>query len=230
MKFKKKKEDKEELERIEKQEEKENNYWLPIGLCLGISIGTAIGAATDNMSLWMSVGISIGLCLGVALSSSNDNEEKNDGGIEVIEYFKSDNKNHWLEEIKKSDWGAGTWLYELLRDNTLDDLVGENSRALLLVKGDKLISFCTYARRDDITAPSLTPWIGFVYTFPEYRGNHYVGKLLEYANELAKSEGHEHIYISTNATGLYETYGYYFYQIMKDIHGEDSRVYRNDVK
>ncbi len=150
--------------------------------------------------------------------------------MKVINYFESDNKDHWLEELKKSDWGPGIWLYELLRDNTLDDLVGANSKALLLIDGQHLLSFCTYARRDDITAPSLTPWIGFVYTFPKYRGNRYAGKLLQYAKELAKKEGHEHIYISTNETGLYEKYGYCFYQIMKDIHDEDSRVYRIDVK
>ena len=33
----------------------------------------------------------------------------------MIDYFTSDNKEHWLEEIKKSDWGAGQYLYELLR-------------------------------------------------------------------------------------------------------------------
>ena len=38
--------------------------------------------------------------------------------------------------------------------------------------------------------------------------------------------GREYIYISTNHTGLYEKYGYEFFQMDKDIGGEDSRVYR----
>ena len=37
------------------------------------------------------------------------------------------------------------------------------------------------------------------------------------------------IYISTGETGLYEKYGYQFWKIMKDVHGEDSRVYRTDI-
>ncbi len=95
--------------------------------------------------------------------------------------------------------------------------------------GDKLISFCTYAEQDDVREPSLTPWVGFVYTFPEYRGKRRVGKLLEYVYKLAKNDGHKHIFISTGETGLYEKYGYHFWKIMKDVYGEDSRVYKTDV-
>ena len=39
---------------------------------------------------------------------------------------------------------------------------------------NKLISFCTYAELDEIQPTDLTPWIGFAYTFPEYRGNRYL--------------------------------------------------------
>ena len=92
-----------------------------------------------------------------------------------------------------------------------------------------MLSFCTYAEQDDIRDQSLIPWVGFAYTFPEYRGKRRIGKLLEYAYMLAKSDGHKHIYISTGETGLYEKYGYRFWRNMKDIHGEDSRVYITDI-
>ena len=46
----------------------------------------------------------------------------------------------------------------------------------------------------------------------------------------AAEDGMEYVYISTNHEGLYEKYGYAFYQMMKDIGGEDSRVYRKCVK
>lgn len=149
--------------------------------------------------------------------------------FDVIDFFACDNKDHWLAEIKKSDWGAGKYLYELLRDQKLKELCGESTKVLLLVDDEKLLSFCTYAEQDDIGEPSMTPWVGFVYTFPEYRGKRRVGKLLEYAYALAKAEGHKHIYISTGETGLYEKYGYRFWKMMKDINGEDSRVYIIDI-
>ena len=36
--------------------------------------------------------------------------------MEVIEYFSTENKEYWLSKIKESDWGAGQYLYEHLKD------------------------------------------------------------------------------------------------------------------
>lgn len=149
--------------------------------------------------------------------------------MEIVEFFASGNKEYWLNQIKRSDWSAGQYLYELIRDDRLRELCGEKTRVLLLTDGEKLVSFCTYAEQDDIRKSSLTPWVGFVYTFPEFRGKRRMGILLERAYALAKADGYEYIYISTGETGLYEKYGYSFWKIMKDINGGDSRVYRKDV-
>lgn len=146
--------------------------------------------------------------------------------MKIIEFFESNEKEHWLGEIKRSDWGAGQYLYQLLSENKLKDTVGDTAIVPMLVDGDRLVSFCTFAPFDDIQPTEFTPWIGFVYTFPEYRGHHYMGQLIAYSEKLAKERGKEYIYISTNHIGLYEKYGYEFYQMMKDVGGEDSRVYR----
>ena len=149
--------------------------------------------------------------------------------MRIIDFYVSDDKAYWLSEIQKSDWRAGKYLYELLRDQKLKELCGETTKVLLLVDDERLMSFCTYAEQDDIREPSLTPWVGFVYTFPEYRGKRRIGILLEHAYMLARDDGHEHIYISTGETGLYEKYGYRFWKIMKDVQGDDSRVYKKDI-
>lgn len=148
--------------------------------------------------------------------------------MQVIDYYKCDRPDHWLRQVKKSDWRAGQFLYELLSENKFKNTVGEKSTVLMLVNEDELISFCTYAEKDDIQT-TLTPWVGFVYTFPEYRGHRYAGKLLSEIEKLAKSENIHYIFISTNHIGLYEKYGYEFYQIMNDIYGELSRVYRKYI-
>ncbi len=145
--------------------------------------------------------------------------------MNIIEYFSTDNKEYWLSKIKECDWGAGQLLHKLLKDQKLKEYVGENTKLLMLVDGENLISFCTFADKDDIQPTELTPWIGWVYTYPNYRGHHYVGKLLSYAEILAKAAGVNNIYISTNHERLYEKYGYEFFEMMKDMHGEDSRVY-----
>lgn len=150
--------------------------------------------------------------------------------MEIIGYYSSENKEHWLSEIKKSQWSAGQFLHKLLSDDTFKDTVGESSDVLMLTEGDELISFCTLAEKDDIQPTELTPWIGFVYTFPQYRGHRYSEKLLSYAEEKAKEKFFDKIHISTNHIGLYEKFGYELYSIMKDIDGEDSRVYIKELK
>lgn len=152
--------------------------------------------------------------------------------MKVIEYFTSENQAYWLEEIRKSDWGAGQFLYSLLRDGKLKDTVGQTALVPMLIdeETNKLVSYCTFAPLDDIQPTELSPWIGFVYTFPEYRGHRYAGQVIRFAESLATVMEKEYIYISTGHTGLYEKYGYEFFQFCKDIEGETSRVYRKALQ
>ena len=145
--------------------------------------------------------------------------------MKIIDYFRAEDPSHWLEEMEKSDWDAGKYLHDLLLNDSLKELVGENTRVLLLTEGETLISFCTLAPMDDIQPTDLTPWIGFVYTFPAFRGQGYAEKLMRHAEELAKADGAASVHVSTNHVGLYERYGYTFFGMMKDVSGEDSRVY-----
>ena len=150
--------------------------------------------------------------------------------MKITDYFAGERQLHWLEEIRKSDWGGGQFLYELLLGNRFSTVLGEGSRLLLLTEGDQLLAFCTYAERDDIPADGLTPWTGFVYTFPQHRGKRRMGKLLEQIHRLAKADGYPFVYISTDHTGLYEKYACAFWKTMKDIHGNQSRVYRMEIQ
>lgn len=145
--------------------------------------------------------------------------------MKVISFFESNYQEHWLEEIKRSDWGAGAFLYELLSTGRFFEAVGEGSKVLLLTDGDALISYCTYAKKDDIQPTELTPWMGFVYTFPEHRGHRYVGLLFEEIERLAREDQVSEVYISTNHIGLYEKYGCEYLTTMNDMDGEPSRVY-----
>ena len=145
--------------------------------------------------------------------------------MRVINYFDSDRQAHWLEQIRKCDWSAGAFLYELLRGGGFFAAVGEGSRVLLLTDGDELISFCTYAKKDDIQPTELTPWMGFVYTFPEHRGHRFVGFLFEEIERLAGEEQVSEVYISTDHVGLYEKYGCEYRMQLKDMEGNLSRIY-----
>lgn len=145
--------------------------------------------------------------------------------MKVISFYDSDNQAHWLEEIKRSDWRAGAFLHNLLSKGTFFDAVGQHSKVLLLTEGDELISFCTYAEKDDIQPTELTPWVGFVYTFPAHRGHRYAGLLFDEVERLARREQVREVYLSTNHIGLYEKYGFTYKTQMNDMDGEPSRVY-----
>ena len=76
----------------------------------------------------------------------------------------------------------------------------------------------------------MTPWIGFVYTFPNYRSNHYMGYLIENVCQLAKQAGNKEIFVSTDADGLYEKYGFtYTNKNMQTIYNNMARVYNRKL-
>ncbi len=148
----------------------------------------------------------------------------------VVDYDASPRQSHWLGQIALCEWAAGCFLHQLLTEGRFHALLGARSRLLLLTEGDALISFCTYAQRDEIPADDLTPWVGFAYTFPQHRGRRRLGKLLEHAYRLAKAEGHPCIYLSTDHIGLYEKYGFSFWRRMQNRQGKACRVYRLEIR
>ena len=144
---------------------------------------------------------------------------------EVIGFYESDRQAHWLAQIAKSDWRAGAFLHDLLQKDTFFDAVGDHSEVLMVVSGDELIAFCTFAEKDDIQPTELTPWVGFVYTFPAYRGHRFAGLLFDEVERRARQAQIGAVYLSTNHTGLYEKYGFEYLMQLKDIDGVMSRIY-----
>ena len=149
--------------------------------------------------------------------------------MDILDYGQTVRPEWWLKQIAECDWTAGQYLHSLLAENRLHREYGEKTRVLLLADGPKLAAFCTYAEKDDLPDTELTPWLGFVYTYPEYRGRRLMGKLICRAKELAREEGYDAIWISTEETGLYEKYGAEFAANMTDRRGGAARVFRMDT-
>ena len=159
--------------------------------------------------------------------------------MKILELSETSNKTFWIEKIRMGEWRAAKYLAKLLQDGSFYSLCGKKSKVFLLVedgssesdsiKGE-LISFCTYAEHDDIPDTELSPWIGFVYTFPQFRGKRRIGKLIEHIYRLAKTEGKENLYISTDQKGLYENFGAEFYTTLKDVNGDTALVYKIKIE
>jgi len=149
--------------------------------------------------------------------------------LDILDYENTVNPAWWLRQMEGCDWIAGRYLHSLLKEGKFHALCGEKARVLLLADGTRLASFCTYAQKDDVPDTELTPWMGFVYTHPYYRGRRLMGKLVRKVKELAREDGYDMLYISTGETGLYEKYGAVFDRFLKDVNGNDSRIYRMDT-
>ena len=150
--------------------------------------------------------------------------------MEIINYFERDRQAALFEKITACDWSAARFLAELLEKGTFNETLGGWGRLFLLMEGDKLVSFATLTGQDAVRDERLTPWIGFVYTVPEYRGHHYAGRLLNHAERCAAKMGYTKVYIATDHVGLYEKYGYGYQENRIDCWGDDMRVLYKDLE
>lgn len=150
--------------------------------------------------------------------------------MEITEYFSCENKEHWRREIPAAQWSAAGFLVHLLGDDDeRKKALGEYTKLFLMTDGTKLASFCVLSQKDCIEDDKLFPWIGFVFTFPEYRGKRFSEKLIAHAENTALKNGWNRVYIATDHIGLYEKYGYAYMETRKDCWGESSRIYYKDL-
>lgn len=148
--------------------------------------------------------------------------------MEIFDYFSTEQRS-WIDKIRVCDWGAAKFLAELLEQNRFHKALG-NGSLFIMADGDKLVSFCTLTSRDCIQDDDLFPWIGFVFTSPEYRGKRYSSEIIESACKRALRQGFDKVYLATDHIGLYEKYGFEYMESRVDIYGEESRIYCKKLK
>ncbi|MBR0460040.1 MAG: GNAT family N-acetyltransferase [Victivallales bacterium] len=147
--------------------------------------------------------------------------------MRIVEYFESDasTRQSLLRELRRCDWAAGGFLMRLLEEGMFAKTLGGEGKLFFLLDGNAVVSFLTLTAQDCIAAPGMTPWIGFVFTFPEYRGRHLIGTLLDHARKCAAQKGSLFVFLATDHVGLYEKYGFSYWGSRRDVYGEMSRVY-----
>lgn len=146
--------------------------------------------------------------------------------MEVKEFYRCspEERERLVAQVLQSDWDTGRYLGIMMHRGITDEF-GKDPVILLLCDGERVASFCTYVEIDEIVDDSMKPWIGFVYTFPAYRGRRCAGQLIEYAVGLAKKQGHKSVYVSSEENGLYEKYGFTFLKDMESMHGYTTHVF-----
>lgn len=150
--------------------------------------------------------------------------------MQIVSYFESEEKAKFIEKIDACDWGAAKFLTELLRENRFFEMLGGEGELYLLMDGDELVSFLTLTKQDVIRDESMFPWIGFVFTVPEYRGHRFSEKLMNYAEDVAREKGFGKVYVATDHVGLYEKFGYEYLENRIDYWDDDNRVLCKGLK
>lgn len=149
--------------------------------------------------------------------------------MQIIKYYEATDQAHWKKQIGQGDWSAAKLLYTWLEKDELKKNCGNSAEVYLLTDGDNLVSFAVLAEQDEIEAPELSPWIGFVYTSEKYRGCRNAGKLITHICDTLKQENIRKVYVSTEEVGLYEKYGFSFHKTMLTRDGKKTRVYVREV-
>ncbi|MBQ8787591.1 MAG: GNAT family N-acetyltransferase [Oscillospiraceae bacterium] len=143
--------------------------------------------------------------------------------MEIFDYFSNEQRS-WIDKIRVCEWSAAKFLADLLEQNTFHKSLG-NGSLFIMADGEKLVSFCTLTHRDCIKDDNLFPWIGFVFTAPDYREKRYSSEVIEAACSRASRQGFDKVYLATDHVGLYEKYGFIYMESRTDIYGEESRIY-----
>lgn len=144
--------------------------------------------------------------------------------MEIIDYFSSKNQKLWLSKIQKCNWSAARILAKMLLENTFHERLGWGF-LYLLIKDEHLLSFGTLTQKDCIEDNNMYPWIGFIYTQPQYRGHRYSQKLINKMLDDALNQGYFCVYLASDHIGLYEKYGFTYLENRIDIWGDNNRIY-----
>ncbi len=159
--------------------------------------------------------------------------------MQLIDLFAYEKKDAILEQFEalKNEWEAIPFLLSLIKEGKFHSTLG-NGTCYVLVDEENLTngvptvaSFANFCDRDEVDS-ELRPWIGFVFTAKAYRGRHLMGQIIEHCMKLAvtKYPESEYVYISTGETGLYEKYGFEYFQQMTSVWNGETRVYRRRIR
>ena len=144
--------------------------------------------------------------------------------MQILDLHNINKQKQWIDRIRACDWNAAKFLANLLEQDKFHEMLGEGN-LFLLAEEEDIVAFCTLTQKDCVDDDSLFPWICFVFTSPDYRGNRYSGVVIDYACNRAIEQGFDTVYLATDHIGLYEKYGFTYVESRMDIYNEMSRIY-----
>lgn len=146
--------------------------------------------------------------------------------FEIINYFDDDYQEYWRNEIQRTDWEMGIKLFDILSAESFKEIYGENSKLYLVTDGESLICYCAFMEKNPSISDEYNPWIGYLYTFDEYRGNGYMRELVEFVT--GEIEGAEKVYVATELDDFYEKLSFDFVKEIESSEGK-KKIYSKNL-
>ena len=136
----------------------------------------------------------------------------------------------WEELIRfafESAWRAGPFLAEKMR---ADDFLPWERVFAACVDGAPA-GYCTLTAQDELPPETgFTPFIGFVYVDPAFRGHRLSEILVNAASAYARSVGFDRVYLMSGEKGLYEKYGFRFLGMYPTVFGSEDQLFVKSTK
>ncbi|XCP86498.1 GNAT family N-acetyltransferase [Roseburia hominis] len=121
--------------------------------------------------------------------------------------------------------------WEVVKEHTLRMLrnweFSDWETMFVALADNQIVGMASIMKTDYYPLPEVFPWISSIFVDESYRGHRISEKLIEAANEYAKSIGFDKTYIPSEHIGLYEKYGYHY---LKDIVNYGNGIDRLYVK
>ncbi len=95
---------------------------------------------------------------------------------------------------------------------------------------NQIVGMASIAKADYYPMPEIYPWVSSIFVTEEYRGHRISERLIEAANQYAKSLGFKETYIPSEHIGLYEKYGYHYVKDIVNYGNGIDRLYVKQLK
>lgn len=122
-------------------------------------------------------------------------------------------------------WVAGKHMAGLIRQKLFE----EWESMFFARYEDRIIGYCTIRKTDYYPENKYSPWISGVFVDENYRGHRVSQRMINFAEQYAKTIGFHKVYIPSGMIGFYEKYGYTYLDDLVNYAGDIEHVFYKEL-
>lgn len=135
---------------------------------------------------------------------------------------------HWdqtAEFAERCSWIAGKHFADMLRENRFSDW----EAAFAAVEDERIVGFCTFLKNDYYPENRYWPWISSIFVDEAARGRRVSHRMIEAAEDYARTKGFDKVYIPSDMEGFYEKCGYVPIDTLVNYGGDTDTIFMKEI-